>query len=84
MSLENLAVGRWSEPIESGGGVYLARNLEREESIVPAFEEIEGVVRQDLKRRRGDESLRRYLDDLRRQKPVAIDESLFQTEDNDL
>jgi hypothetical protein len=76
-SLEELAVGEWSEPIESGGGLYLARVIDREPPIIPAFEEIEDLVRQDLKRRRGDQALRDYLDDLRSQIPVAINESVF-------
>jgi hypothetical protein len=76
-SLEELAVGEWSEPIESGGGLYLARVIDREPQIIPAFEEIEDLVRQDLKRRRGDQALRDYLDDLRSQIPVAINESVF-------
>ena len=76
-SLEELAVGEWSEPIESGGGVYVARVIDREPRIVPAFEEIDDLVRQDLKRRRGDQALRDYLDDLRSQIPVSINESVF-------
>jgi hypothetical protein len=76
-SLEELAVPEWSEPIESGGGLYLARVIDREPPIIPAFEEIEDLVRQDLKRRRGDQALRDYLDDLRSQIPVAINESVF-------
>ena len=76
-TLEALVVGEWSEPIESGGGFYLARVIEREPRIVPAFEQVESLVRQDLKRRRGDQALRDYLDDLRTQTPVAINESVF-------
>jgi hypothetical protein len=76
-SLEELAVGEWSEPIESGGGVYLARVIDREPPIIPAFEEVEGLVRQDLRRRRGDQALRDYLDDLRSRTPVAVNDALF-------
>jgi hypothetical protein len=76
-SLEELAVGKWSEPIESGGGVYLARVIDREPPIIPAFEEVKGLVRQDLRRRRGDQALRDYLDDLRSRTPVAINDALF-------
>jgi hypothetical protein len=76
-SLAELAVGEWSEPIESGGGVYLARVIDREPPIIPAFEEVEGLVRQDLRRRRGDQALRDYLDDLRSRTPVAINDALF-------
>jgi len=76
-SLEKLSVGQWSEPIETGGGAYLALVVAREPPIVPDFEEVEPMVRQDLKRRRGEEALRAYLDDLRARIPVAINESVF-------
>jgi len=76
-SLEELAVGEWSGPIESGGGLYLARVIDHEPRIIPAFEEVEDLVRQDLKRRRGDQALRDYLDDLRSQISVSINESVF-------
>jgi hypothetical protein len=76
-TLETLPAGQWSEPIESGGGFYLARVIGREPRVVPTFEDAENLVRQDLKRRRGDDALRRYLDDLRSQKSVLIDEALF-------
>ncbi len=76
-SLEALAVGEWSEPIESGGGLYLAHLIGREAQIVPVFEEVADLARQDLKRRRGDKALRDYLDDLRTRTPVVVNESVF-------
>ena len=72
-----LAVGEWSEQIESGGGIYLARVIDREPPIIPSLEEVEGLVRQDLRRRRGDRALRDYLDDLRSRTPVAVNEAVF-------
>ena len=44
---------------------------------MPSFAEIEELVRQDLRRRRGDEALRRYLETLRAETPVAVSEALF-------
>jgi len=76
-SLAELAVGEWSEPIESGGGIYLARVVDREPPIIPSLKEVEGLVRQDLRRRRGDQALRDYLDDLRSRTPVEVNESVF-------
>jgi hypothetical protein len=76
--LDELPTGSWSDSIESGGGFYLARVVNREARVVPAFEDVEALVRRDLKRRRGDQALRRYLDELRSQKSVAIDEALFE------
>jgi hypothetical protein len=76
-TLAGLETRSWSEPISSGSGLYLATPLERDPAIVPPLDEIESLVRQDLKRRRGDEALRDYLLALRTQTPVAIDEALF-------
>ena len=75
--IEGLEVGSWSAPIESAGSFYLAQLLEREPATVPALENIEDLVRQDLKRRRGDQALRRYLDDLRDDIAVSVDDSIF-------
>jgi len=72
-----LEVGVWSEPIETGGGVRLVRVEEREAPSAPPLAEIEDLVRQDLVRRRGDEALRDYLDTLRAETPIEIDESIF-------
>ena len=75
--IQALEIGAWSDPVESAGGVYLAQLVDREASSVPSLESVEDLVRQDLKRRRGDDALRRYLDDLRSQIPVSVDESVF-------
>lgn len=73
-----LEVGRVSAPIESGGGLYLVELVDRDPPVVPELTEVEALVRQDLKRRRGDEALRQYLDRLRSQTPVAVNEAVFQ------
>lgn len=70
-------VGSWTAPVESGGGVYLARLLEREPSRVPDLNEVEALVRQDLKRRRGDDALREYLDSLRAETVVTVNDAVF-------
>jgi hypothetical protein len=75
--LETLEVGSWSAPLENAGSFYLAQLLEREPPVVPALENIEDLVRQDLKRRRGDAALRRYLDELREEIAVSVDDSIF-------
>jgi hypothetical protein len=69
--------GFWSEPIQSGSGLTIAMPQDRDPAIVPSLEEIESLVRQDLKRRRGDEALRQYLAELKSQTPVAINPELF-------
>jgi hypothetical protein len=76
-TLAGLETLSWSQPITSGSGYSLAIVLERDAPIVPPLDEIESLVRQDLKRRRGDEALRDYLTALRAETPVAIDETLF-------
>ncbi len=76
-ALLEIEAGTWSEPIEAGGGVHLATLVEREPSIAPPLSEIEALVRQDLQRRRGDEALRAYLDDLEARTPILIDETVF-------
>lgn len=77
-TLENLDVGRWSAPIENASGFYIVRLVEREPAIVPRLEDVEALVRQDLKRREGDRALRRYLDDLRSETAVSINEEVFE------
>lgn len=76
--LEELEIGEWSSPIESGSGFVVARLLDREAAIVPPLSEVEALVRQDLKRRRGDEGLRRYLDELRSETEVLVNEEIFE------
>ena len=79
--VSELDVGIWSAPIETPTGYSLALLLEREPAIVPKLEAIEDLVRQDLKRRRGDEALRQYLDDLRGEVVVWINESALEMQD---
>ncbi len=81
--IESLEVGAWSEPIQSPAGLHLALLIEREPPIVPSQAEVEDLVRQDLRRRRGDEALRRYLEELREQTPVLVNESLFASDASD-
>ncbi|MEM9177146.1 MAG: peptidylprolyl isomerase [Myxococcota bacterium] len=76
-ALLGLAPGTWSEPVEAGGGVHLAIAVDREPPVAPPLAEIEALVRQDLQRRRGDDALRAYLDDLKARTPIQIDETVF-------
>ncbi|MHA7837721.1 MAG: peptidylprolyl isomerase [bacterium] len=76
-AIESLEAGEWSEPIESPAGFHLAQLIDSEAPVTPRLEEIEALVRQDLERRRGDDALRRYLDELRAEIPVSVDESVF-------
>ncbi len=77
VALAEQGPGAWSEPIEAADGFRLIRVLEREAQTTPPLAEVEPLVRQDLIRHRGDESLRRYLDALRSETPVDRNESIF-------
>ena len=76
-AIEAIEVGEWSDPVESETGFHLVQLVDREPPIVPPLEEVRALVRQDLERRRGDEALRRYLDELRSEIPVSVDESVL-------
>jgi hypothetical protein len=77
-AIESAEVGSWSEPIAGATGFHLVLLTEREEASVPPLAEIEDLVREDLKRRRGDEALGDYLEELRGEIPVTIDETIFE------
>lgn len=79
-ALMALETGEWSAPIEQARSLSLVTVIDREPAVVPTLAEIESLVRQDLQRRRGDEALRAYLDDLRAATPIEIDETLFGAE----
>ena len=81
--IEQLEVGAWSAPIENAENFYLAQMIEREPKIVPPLSEIAELVRQDLKRRRGDEALRDYLSGLRGEIAVQVNESIFPAQVDD-
>ncbi len=76
--LATLETGEWSAPQESASSLSLVTVLDREPPVVPPLDEIEALVRQDLERRRGDEALRRYLDELRSAAAITIDDGLFE------
>ena len=76
-TIESLEVGEWSDPVESETGFHLVQLVDREPPVAPPLEEVRALVRRDLERRRGDDALRRYLDDLRAWIPVSVDESIL-------
>jgi len=67
----------WSEPLEAADGFRLVRVLEREAQTTPPLAEVEPLVRQDLVRHRGDQALRRYLDSLRTETRIELNETIF-------
>jgi parvulin-like peptidyl-prolyl isomerase len=68
----DLEPGEVSDPVRSAGGFRVLRLVEREPLRAPPFEEIEEEVRAELRRRRGDEALRAYVEDLRGRAEVRI------------
>ena len=70
----DLEVGGVSEPLRSGGGLRLIELVEREPARVPAYEEVEPLVRTEWRRQSGERALRAYLDGLRgRARVDAVD-----------
>ncbi len=67
-----LEPGAWSEPVRSGSGYHLLQPVHREPALVPDFEAIEPLVRNEWTRRTGDRALRAYLDELRRDAEIVL------------
>jgi len=61
-----------SPPLRSGVGFHILRLVERQAPSTPPFEEIESQVYHEYVRRSGDQALRNYLDQLRRESDVVI------------
>jgi len=74
-ALLRLAPGEVSDPIRSTTGYHVLTTLERTDTEALPLAEVEGEVRAELRRRRGDEALRRYLDELRRSGDVRVTEA---------
>jgi parvulin-like peptidyl-prolyl isomerase len=65
IAAEALSVGAVSEPLVTRRGVRVLLLLAKEEGEAPALEEVETEVRNEMKRRAGDDAVRRLLDQLR-------------------
>ncbi len=69
-----LPPGGITEPIESAGGVWVVRLVERVDGELPPFESVREQVLADYRREQDDEALRRFLERRRRETRVAIRE----------
>ncbi len=67
-----LAVGEVSDPLRTSAGFQVLWLADREEPRVPPLDAIREEVRSELRRRGGDEALRRYLDELRERADVRV------------
>lgn len=71
----SLAAGQVAEPARGSDGFHVVLVLERESGDVPPLEEVETLVRSELRRRRGEQSLREYLDGLRSRARIEVREA---------
>jgi parvulin-like peptidyl-prolyl isomerase len=67
-----LAPGAVSDPARAQGGYHVLQVVEREGDVVPALADIYDEVREEFRRRAGEDTLRQYLDDLRRRAAIEI------------
>ncbi|MEM7410187.1 MAG: peptidylprolyl isomerase [Myxococcota bacterium] len=69
---EALELGATSDPVRGASGYHVLQVVDRAPGFVPPLSEIGDDVRAELRRRSGDEALRRYLEDLRSRADVRI------------
>ena len=69
---DRLETGATSQPILHAGAWNVLQVVEREPDATPPFEEVRDAVAAEARRRRGEEALRRYLDDLRERAVVVM------------
>jgi len=60
-----LPVGGVTQPIALQGAYHVIRLAEREQEEIPPYDEVRALVRTEFVRRRGEDALRAYLDELR-------------------
>jgi len=68
----NLPAGEVSDPVRSGTGYHVLEVLERQADAVPPFSTIRPELLAEFRRRRSEEALRQYLDDLRARAQIEI------------
>lgn len=74
---KTMAAGSHSRPIQTGGNLVILQVLYKQAMEPLPFEEVRDRVAMEYERRRGDEALAEYLDDLRRQSDVRVDEDFL-------
>lgn len=70
----SLGPGAVSKPFSSAWGAHLVRVRSREPARIPALEEVRDAVAAEYRRRTGERTLRRYVEDLRRQATIDLAE----------
>jgi len=71
-----LSPGQVADPARAADGFHVVVVVERDRGDLPPLEEVESLVRSEIRRRRGEESLRTYLDGLRRRAVIRVSEKL--------
>jgi parvulin-like peptidyl-prolyl isomerase len=69
----SLAAGAWSSPTRGRGGIHLAQVLERRESTIPAFKDVEEEIRNRQERAAVNERMKGYLDELEKKSYLYLD-----------
>jgi hypothetical protein len=69
----SLAAGAWSVPTPGRGGIHLAQVIERRESTIPAFKDVEGEIRNRQERAAVNERMKGYLADLEKKSYLYLD-----------
>lgn len=75
-----LEVGAISDPVRSSTGYHVLQLLERGGATAPAFAEVREQVLSEYRRRKADDALRAYLDDLRSRADVEVADDLEKAE----
>lgn len=72
----SLPVGEIGGPVRSGTGYHVLAVMERQQDAVPPFSSVVREVEAEYRRRRGEEALRTYLDELRARAVIEVSSSL--------
>jgi parvulin-like peptidyl-prolyl isomerase len=69
----SLAAGAWSPPTRGRGGIHLAQVVERRESTIPAFKDVEAEIRNRQERAAVNERMEGYLEELEKKSYLYLD-----------
>jgi len=75
-ALRELTPNGVTDPVRAAGGYHVLRLAAREPGATPELDAVRSEVRAELRRRSGDEALRRYLDELRQRAEIRLAGSL--------
>ncbi|MEO8601745.1 MAG: peptidylprolyl isomerase [bacterium] len=72
----DLAPGEVSDPVRSGTGYHILQAVERQNDSAPPLADVHVQVLAEWRRHAGDQALRAYLDDVRREARIVLPERL--------